>query len=86
MLISTTDILQGVEIAEYKGIVAARVASAKSATLKGTFEKSTAATMESLSNALVENAKSMGADAIIGVRVIPEAMTTFATGTAVKLK
>lgn len=86
MLITTTDVLQGVEIAEYLGVVAVRVPSAKAASFKGTYDKSAAAMMESLTNALIESASTIEADAIIGLRITPESMSTFATGTAVRLK
>lgn len=86
MLITTTDTLQGVEITEYIGLVAVRVASAKAATFKGGYEKSTAQTMADLEAELTTVAKKAGADAVIGLKITPEAMSTFAAGTAVKIK
>lgn len=85
MLITTTDTLQGVEIKEYIGLVAVRVASAKAATFKG-YEKSTEATITSIEESLSKAAEKMNADAVIGLKITPESMSTFAVGTAVKLK
>ena len=83
MLITTTDTLQGVEITEYIGLVTVRVENAKA--LKD-LEKATSTTISSVNEALTASAEKMGANAVAGLKITPEAITTFAVGTAVKVK
>lgn len=85
MLITTTDVLQGAEIAEYIGLVAVRVTNAKGGIGKA-LDKVTDTTMTDLTAALTAAAEKVNANAVIGLKVTPESMTTFAVGTAVKLK
>ena len=73
MLITTTDTLQGIEIKEYIGLVAARVPSAKAASFKG-YDKSTDATITSVIDSLTNAAIKANADAVIGVKVVPQSL------------
>ncbi|MCD7981924.1 MAG: YbjQ family protein [Clostridiales bacterium] len=86
MLITTTEILQGMEIESYLGLVMARVPDAKTASLKKKYEQSTADLKREVSAALEKAAQEIGADAVIGVRVEPETLSSLVIGTAVKLK
>lgn len=85
MLITTTDTLQGVEIAEYIGLVYAVRQDFTGGTGK-IGDRSIAQTMEPLKEALQRAGTEAGADAIIGLRVDFEKGYARATGTAVKLK
>lgn len=87
MLITTTDILQNREIDEYPGLVAARVANSRHITTpKKQLVVQISETIEALENELTVIAEEMHADAIIGLKITPESMTTCAVGTAVTLK
>lgn len=97
MIITTTDTLQGIEIAEYIGIVT--VATAAGGPSMKELIKSTTGDLsvvgESVNAALVADltraGEKVGADAIIGVRFQNvgfgmKASYTYSIGTAVKLK
>lgn len=85
MLITTTDTLQGMEIAEYIGLVYA-ISQDVTGGIGKTGDKLMAKTMEPLKEALQRAGTEAGADAIIGLRVDFEKGYARATGTAVKLK
>lgn len=84
MLITTTDTLQGCEIKEYVGLVygISQDVTAGIGKMGGTLM---AKTMEPLRESLTSAAESVGADAVIGVRVDYEKGYARAIGTAVKL-
>ena len=67
------------------GPVAVRVPNAKAGIGGKGLDRAAAETMAALTAALSEAADRLGADAIVGLRVVPESMTTFGYGTAVKL-
>ena len=80
MIITTTDTIQGYEISEYKGIVSGEVVSGinfvkdMGAGLRNIFggrsqgyEKEIIEAREQAKSELIERAKSMGANAVIGV-------------------
>lgn len=88
MLITTTDVLQGVEISEYIGPVVATTVTSTGKTLFKDATKTSLETMQLVSGAVEKVAKEVGADAVIGLDVVPLQAGTqlFCSGTAVKLK
>ena len=98
MLITTTDTLHGVEIAEYIGMVTATTFSkapglvAKGFSFKDSAKNDFWRTADSLNDAvksdLEKSGERVGADAVIGVRVNYSGKEDFiySFGTAVKLK
>ena len=102
--VSTTDSIPGAEIADYKGYVWGTTVQAKffghdilavfKSLVGGEIWQYTRMINESkqfVVHRLVENAKALGADGIIGVRmgsaqIVPGTVEIFAYGTAVKLK
>lgn len=84
MLITTTDTLQGVEIAEFIGIIYA-IAPDLFMVGSGEYaEKMLEDTMEPLIQALKDKGEKVGADAVIGVRFAIANNYIRAYGTAVK--
>jgi len=84
MLITTTDIIQGREISSYLGLVTSRTVNAKAGIGKAG-QRVAAQTVETMVGEITAAASELGADAVVGLKVFPEAMTMFAIGTAVKL-
>ena len=97
MLITTTDTLQGVEIAEYIGMVTGETpmttpniafGGMKVALKKGDLSQRAEIINNAICSDLTKSAEKVGADAVIGVRWNYNAKSdsTYSYGTAVKLK
>lgn len=85
MLITTTDTLQGAEIAEYIDLVYG-ISQDMTGGIGKMGSKLMAKTMEPLKEALQAAGAAVGADAIIGLRIDFEKGYVRGVGTAVKLK
>ncbi|MCD8364416.1 MAG: heavy metal-binding domain-containing protein [Clostridiales bacterium] len=83
MLITTTDILQNRNLA-YLGLVACRSKNTKAIGKKDPGNYMAQETVNDINMLMTAEGEKLGADAVIGVRLTPESVTTFAVGTAVK--
>lgn len=86
MILSTTDTIQGREIAEYLGIVSAFGflfgGNTRMKTVQNLFSKD----MTEVKEKLISAASETGADAVVGIRFSFVDSHIYVTGTAVKLK
>lgn len=86
MIITTTDILQGIEIGEYLGLIQAETVDAGGGAAGKTARKMRDAAIKDLEKELKEIGEELGADAIIGLKISFEKLWIRCIGTAVKFK
>ena len=84
MIVTTTLSVEGRTISEYLGIVSAAQVMVMPGGNKGV-QRGWQAGVDGVTEILLQQAVSLGADAIVGVRYEPFGMNICATGTAVSL-
>ncbi len=84
MIITTTDVLQGVTISRYLGMVACWAPSGK-ISLAASSSARCREMISAINERLEEEARHLGANAVIGVSVVYEGALARAIGTAVEI-